>query len=47
VVTRGKTGDCTPGGTPSANAAKRHVVANVAIGRELAGRCWSLAMLEE
>jgi transposase len=26
---------------------KRHVVANVAIARELAGWCWSLAVLEE
>ncbi len=28
-------------------ARKRHVVANVAIARELAGWCWSLAVLEE
>jgi transposase len=26
---------------------KRHVVANVAIARELAGWCWSLAVLEQ
>ncbi|WP_442914195.1 transposase [Kribbella sp. NBC_00359] len=26
---------------------KRHVVANVAIARELAGWCWSLAVLED
>jgi hypothetical protein len=26
---------------------KRHVVANIAIARELAGWCWSLAVLEE
>jgi transposase len=26
---------------------KRHVIANVAIARELAGWCWSLAVLEE
>jgi len=26
---------------------KKHTIANVAIARELAGWCWSLAMLEE
>jgi hypothetical protein len=26
---------------------KRHVVANIAVARELAGWCWSLAVLEE
>jgi cytosine/adenosine deaminase-related metal-dependent hydrolase len=26
---------------------KRHVVANVAIARELAGWCWSLAVLDD
>ena len=26
---------------------KRHVIANVAIARELAGWCWSLAVIED
>ena len=34
-------------GSVSAAPRKRHVVANVAVARELAGWCWSLAVLEE
>ena len=41
------TGDCTPAGTPSAPAASGTSIANVAIARELAGWCWSLAVLED
>ena len=41
------TGACTPAGSASRARRKRHVVANVAIARELAGWCWSLAVLEE
>ena len=26
---------------------KRHIVANVAIARELAGWCWSLAVMDD
>jgi transposase len=26
---------------------KRHVIANVALARELAGRCWSLAVMQQ
>ena len=40
------TGGCTTGGTPCVPATRPHV-ANVAIARELAGWCWSLAVLEE
>jgi len=33
--------------TRFAERRKPHVIANVAIARELAGWCWSLAVLEE
>lgn len=46
VVTRA-TGSCTTAGTPSVPRRKRHVVAKVALARELAGWCWSQAALEE
>ena len=29
------------------NRRKRHVIANVAVARELAGWCWSLAVLQD
>ena len=38
------TGGCTTAGSSSPSAARRHVIANVAIARELAGWCWSLAV---
>ncbi len=41
------TDDCTTAGSSSSTASKRHTVANVAIARELAGWCWSLAVLED
>ena len=39
------TGGCTPAGSGSSSAARRPVIANVAVARELAGWCWSLAVL--
>ena len=41
------TGACTHRWDTFRARRKRHVVANVAIARELAGWCWSLAVLEE
>ena len=41
------TGGCTHRWNTFRDRRKRHVVANVAIARELAGWCWSLAVLEE
>ena len=41
------TGACTPAGSRFNARKKRHAVANVAIARELAGWCWSLAVLDE
>ena len=38
---------CTPGGSHFDARKKRPVVANAAIARELAGWCWSLAVLDE
>jgi hypothetical protein len=38
---------CTPAGRRSTNACKRVTVANAAIARELAGWCWSLAVLDD
>jgi hypothetical protein len=38
---------CTNAGRPSSPARKKTVVANVAIARELAGWCWSLAVLDD
>ena len=37
----------TNGGSGSTSARKKTTIANVAIARELAGWCWSLAVLEE
>ena len=44
---RRATGDCTTAGSGSSSARKRPRVANVAIARELAGWCWSLAVLDD
>ena len=41
------TGGCTTAGSRSSSRKKRPPIANVAIARELAGWCWSLAVLEE
>ena len=38
---------CTPGGPASMQRKKCPVVANAAIARELAGWCWSLAVLDD
>ena len=40
------TGGSTSAGSGSSSAARRHTIANVAIARELAGWCWSLAVLD-
>ena len=40
------TGACTPAGSAFDARRKRPVVANTAIARELAGWCWSLAVLD-
>ena len=44
---RPRTGACTPAGSVSMQRKKRPVVANAAIARELAGWCWSLAVLDD
>ena len=41
------TSGCTPAGSATAERKKRPVAANVAVARELAGWCWSLAMLPD
>ena len=41
------TDGCTTAGSSSSTARKKPTVANVAIARELAGWCWSLAVLDE
>ena len=41
------TSGCTTAGSCSPPGARRPVVANVAIARELAGWCWSLAVLDD
>ena len=41
------TGGCTSGGYGSLARKKRGTIAAVAIARELAGWCWSLATLED
>ena len=38
---------CTSGGCTSPSAGSEPVVANVAIARELAGWCWSLAVMDD
>jgi hypothetical protein len=40
------TDGCTSGGSPFIDRRKRPTVATVAIARELAGWCWSLATLD-
>ena len=40
------TAGCTNAGSRSTCAAKRPVIANVAVARELAGWCWSLAIMD-
>ena len=41
------TAGCTPAGSAFNLRRKRSVIANVAVARELAGWCWSLAVLED
>ena len=44
---RPQTGVCTPAGRSFDARKKRPVIANVAIARELAGWCWSLAVMPD
>ena len=44
---RRATGGCTSAGSASPRRKKTPVIANVAIARELAGWCWSLAVLDD
>ncbi|MEI2774456.1 MAG: hypothetical protein V9G19_00490 [Tetrasphaera sp.] len=41
------TGGCTPSGCKFDARKKQSTIANVAIARELAGRCWYLAVMDD